>query len=259
MHTPNPLSVCVAAITNTGNHRSANEDCIAICEWVRAASMKSPMMIEMVLDEPRIVLIADGMGGQNHGQTASSMTVQYFARTIAVLVQEEDLASALHEANRRLYKAMSSSPVLRGMGTTIAGVLLLPNKAILFNVGDSRIYLQSGKCLRLLSQDDTHSFGHQNIAQTTGTMGHVLTQSLGGCEQYTPIQPHILARDAEPGERYLLCSDGLTDMLNLDAIESCLSPSGSETVRKLMETALEAGGKDNISVAMIELILQSGL
>jgi len=248
----NLMRMRVGALTHAGRVRDHNEDCMGICEWVRARPMESPVIIDCALDEPRICVIADGVGGHAGGETASSMTVRGLISAVAQMAGDEDVGVAIARVNDRIFQAMKTTPDLVGMGSTVVGVVTFCGELCLFNVGDSRGYLRVGNFLRLLTTDDTSRFSASDVSERTGQQDHSITQALGGRTSFTEIAPHLLHRPIEPGDRYLLCSDGLTDMLDLDAIEACLVDDVEESTTRLVEAALAAGGADNLSVMIID-------
>lgn len=137
------------------------------------------------------------------------------------------------------------------MGTTLAGAVLKADQLVTFNVGDSRCYLFSAGQLIQLSHDDVPE---QENDRPAPRRSHAITQALGGTSFPVTIEPHI---SADPplalGETLLLCSDGLTDMVNQRAIESILGDARTpvESVRRLAAKAFESGGRDNLSLIVV--------
>ena len=250
-----PLQMRIAAMTHPGLIRTHNEDCIGVTDWSRASPMASPVIIECSIDEPRLCVVADGLGGHSAGEVASTLVVRELAAAASEFKGPESVKAALHAINKRLYDIMQASPQLIGMGSTIAGLVTIDLDICLFNVGDSRVYLAVGDYLRLLSKDDSADAKNSDPSQRTGINSHGITQSLGGLSSFSPIDPHLIIRPAKPEDRYLLCSDGLTDMLDLDAIEASLTKDARSSVERLVQEALTAGGVDNISVIIVEIIL----
>jgi serine/threonine protein phosphatase PrpC len=127
------------------------------------------------------------------------------------------------------------------MGTTVVGLLLSATRAVWFNVGDSRIYRHRGGRLEQLSVDDVPS----------GPRSGLITQTLGGSPGFLPMAPHIGEEDLVLPSRWLLCSDGLTDMLGDAEIERALAASDEDALRALFTAAMQAGGADNISIVLV--------
>jgi serine/threonine protein phosphatase PrpC len=127
------------------------------------------------------------------------------------------------------------------MGTTVAGLLLTANRAVWFNVGDSRVYGQRAKRFELLSIDDV----------PPGPRSGVITQTLGGFCTFVPIEPHMGTEELVLPSRWLVCSDGLTDMVDDRDIERALAASDEEAVCTLFDLAMRAGGADNVSIIVV--------
>jgi serine/threonine protein phosphatase PrpC len=243
-----------ATMTHVGKVRPHNEDCVGLAGWLRSEPMTSALSLECRLDEPRLCLVSDGLGGHAGGEIASAMVTLGLAEAAPKLLSGEDVVTALSEVNKVLYDEMDKRPGLWGMGATVVGLLVVGSKAWLFNVGDSRGYLRIGPRLRLLTIDDNTAFGKIDVSERTSHPGASITQSLGGMPEWTPIEPHVVPREIEPGDRYLLCSDGLTDMLDLDGIERRLTDDARVSVEQLVSAALEAGGEDNVSVMILDFL-----
>jgi serine/threonine protein phosphatase PrpC len=160
---------------------------------------------------------------------------------------EAGVTSMIANANRRLFEEMFSSEGRPGMGTTIVGVLYFDREALVFNVGDSRAYeLRRGQMLQL-SQDDTLNANRGR----RGARSHALTQSLGGTTKPLALRPHIRRLPFEDHIGVLLCSDGLSDMVQEDEIVRVLSSHSDDPAERLVAAALDAGGKDNVTVIVI--------
>lgn len=155
--------------------------------------------------------------------------------------------NGLLAANERIYDLMRQRPDALGMGTTIVGAAINPQSFIHFNVGDSRIYRHSAGNLTRLSHDDVSDA----VANPFQRSSHLITQSLGGHPSKRRIAPHVAtAPSSSGGEALLLCSDGLTDMVNEEDILRVIEnmPDAEACARALFEFSLHAGGRDNISV-----------
>ena len=135
---------------------------------------------------------------------------------------------------------MAADRSFRGMGTTVAGLLLSAARVLWFNVGDSRVYRYRDGSLQQLSVDHV----------PPGLRSGIITQSLGGGFGFVPIEPDIGADDLAVPSRWLVCSDGLTDMIDDTEIARCLEDNDEEAARKLFEAAMAAGGDDNISIIL---------
>jgi PPM family protein phosphatase len=253
-----PLLLRATAVTHRGHLRPHNEDCIGVCEWARRLPMSTPVSFECVIDEPRLCIVSDGLGGHAGGEMASVMSVLHLIQSASSLQSEDAVATALREANKVIYESMEGNPELSAMGATVVGVALTGTSAWLFNVGDSRGYvLQAERPLRLASTDDTTD-RRVNPRERTGLRQHTISQCLGGQPFFDDIKPHIVPCELAPGDRFLLCSDGLTDMLDQDGIEACLTADGRTSVMKLLTAALDAGGFDNVSIILVDILAAAG-
>jgi PPM family protein phosphatase len=244
-----PSHIEVTAFTHKGCVRARNEDSIVVAGWVSDVEMSAPRRSRHALGEPLLFAVADGLGGHAAGEVASRLAIKRLAAGKAS-AQADCIAARLAGINTELYEAMKSDPSLVGMGTTIAGLVLCARRAVWFNVGDSRIYRERSGRIEQLSVDDV----------PPGPRNGVITQTLGGCRSFVPILPHIGGEDfaedfAEENlllrSRWLLCSDGLTDMLDDAEIERAFAASDEETLRTLFAAAMAAGGRDNISIVVV--------
>jgi serine/threonine protein phosphatase PrpC len=237
----------VAALTHQGAVRKQNEDGLAIDGTVLGGNMSSPVLRKLSGDGPHVLMVADGMGGHAHGEIASRVALEALLAEPSSFKSQAACSKALLSVNDRIYDLMQERPEVCGMGTTIAGVAIKTRSVIRFNVGDSRIYRHRFGRLARLSQDDV-PFAVPKTARRTS---HGITQSLGGRITRTLIAPHVAVAPAlQPNEAVLLCSDGLTDMMEEDEILHVLDnvPNPDACVRALFDLALSAGGQDNISV-----------
>ena len=246
------------AFTHQGAVRAGNEDTIAVGDWVMSAPMAAPAVFELEVARPVICLVADGMGGHAAGEVASRAVAEHLTKRAGQAVDEAALADLLAAANAELFELMGKRPALEGMGTTVAGVVIGPSGSLAFNVGDSRVYriLGSGPRaafrLEQLSTDDTHG---PKLAdgRTASITSPLMTQALGGDYEAFAIEPHLLPLPQAPRERYLICSDGLSDLVSRTALEACLGEDDRYSVQALFEAAMAAGGQDNISIVMLDV------
>lgn len=241
----------IATTTDAGAVRSFNEDAIAT---------------ELDLG---LALVADGMGGYKAGDVASGMAAAIVVEALkhhlnADTPTENNTAGALKYAvektNRSILKAAQANPQYHGMGTTLVMAVFHDNRLTFTHVGDSRLYrLRQGK-LKALTQD--HSILHEQVAQglisndeaKTSHNRHLVTRALGIEEQ---VQCKLQERPAEPGDIYLLCSDGLNDMVDDTDIELALNTLQANlplAARQLVMMANDNGGHDNISVILIKVL-----
>ncbi len=247
-------SATVHALTHTGARRAANEDALAVDDWICANDMSRPKALALGADTPHAVFVADGMGGHPGGDVASHTAVRFCAQRGRAVAGREDGERLITEVNAHLYAAMANGEGPPGMGTTLAGAILTPEAVVLVNIGDSKIYRFDGtRGLVQLSVDDTPGpklADGRTAAHTTP----ILDQTLGGQMHETPVTPHADAETPEPGTRYLLCTDGLTDLVGPDQLASLLAEKDDpDAVNRMFEFAMMEGGKDNITVALLAL------
>jgi serine/threonine protein phosphatase PrpC len=229
----------ITAFTHRGRLRANNEDTIAVGDWVSTVDMSGPEQSLHDLSTPLLCVVADGMGGHRAGEVASRYVTRRLAGEPDELADARAAADTLKTIDAELYRAMAGDEDLLGMGTTVVGLLLAP-VLVWFNVGDSRLYRYDRGRLAQISVDDTPA----------GPRSGLLTQSLGGALPPPGIAPHVGEQRLDVPARFLLCSDGLTDMLDDADIAQCLADADAEAVARLFNRAMLAGGADNISIVL---------
>ena len=234
---PNAAMRC-SAMTHAGHVRAGNEDTIAVSgtDEFPLESWQGALPIEHGW-----ALVADGIGGHVAGEVASQVVVELLRPVLGSLTNRHEITRALNAANSGLFATMKRLPALEGMGTTLAGAILREGSALVFNIGDSRIYLHHQGELTQISQDDVVG-------------GNMLTQCLGGFMEPIPLDPHVREIHLPHGAKLILCTDGLTDMVTDDDIAMILDWSNIDDASVLTEAALDAGGIDNVSAVVIEII-----
>lgn len=250
------LKLEFAGITDVGRVREKNEDAIAISE------------------EFQFAVLADGMGGYNGGEVASEMAVSgikeilekglrrnlfpfFWRRSLSVRHLLED---AIREVNQRIYQKAHSNPHYYGMGTTLAAAVFHGDRITIAHIGDSRIYrLRKGQLEQLtrdhtwvqeqidlgwMSEDEAQVSDHKNL----------LTRALGVQEN---VEAHINDLEMHADDLFLLCSDGLTDMLSPRNIKHIYQESAEHLApmcQHLFQAANSAGGHDNISIISVRVV-----
>jgi serine/threonine protein phosphatase PrpC len=232
----------VTALTHRGRVRAGNEDTILVGGWVSVVDMPAAEQTRHELSKPLMCAIADGMGGHRAGEVASRYVARRLCAEQERLTGAGAAATTLQQIDAELYEAMAADKNLSGMGTTIVGLVLAP-RLVWFNVGDSRLYRYDRGHLTQLSIDDT----------PPGPRSGALTQSLGGRHRRSSITPHLGEEPIAGPARYLLCSDGLTDMLDDREIEDCLALADLDAIMQLFDRAMRAGGQDNISIIIVSV------
>lgn len=215
---------------------------------------------DSVFAGPRLLAVADGMGGMAAGEVASNIVVGALAPLDedapgADLVQE--LKDAVDDANEQLRAAVEENPALEGMGTTLTAILFSGNRLALVNVGDSRTYLLRDKEIKQITRDDTYvqmlvDEGRITADEATShPQRSILTRALDGRE----VDPDFSVREAVPGDRYLLCSDGLSSVVSEETIAEALGTGPPpEACDRLVALALRGGGPDNITVIVADIL-----
>ncbi|MFC9331623.1 PP2C family protein-serine/threonine phosphatase [Kitasatospora sp. NPDC057015] len=248
--------IAVSALSHEGLVREHNEDSLVAGPWTLCATVTgNPQTLLFPLgNEPCVVAVADGLGGHPGGEVASALVARRLAAAGPGLAGEEAVRNVLHTCNRAVYEAAGGDPELAAMGTTVAGVVVLAESVISFNVGDSRVYRVTAEGLRRLSVDDSPPL--EPGRRTTS----IVTQTLGGSTALTVVRPHVRSTELHLGDRFLLCSDGLTDPVPEEELSDVLATPRGEAERadgraafELWKAAIEAGGPDNITLALVRV------
>jgi serine/threonine protein phosphatase PrpC len=210
----------------------------------------------------RLLVVADGMGGMAAGDVASRLTVEAMTSLdtpIDNAHQMDALHKALEAANGKIAEHVSGDLTLAGMGTTLTAVIFSGDRAALAHVGDSRAYLLRDGRLNQLTKDDTYvqMLVDQGLIRPEEAGSHprraVVTQALQG----EPVSPSYIIVEPEPGDRWLLCSDGLTTVVPTERIEAeMLAQSDPQScAQSLVDLALKGCGPDNVTVIVADLTL----
>ncbi|MEV0779865.1 protein phosphatase 2C domain-containing protein [Streptomyces sp. NPDC050428] len=249
--------ITVSALSHPGLVRDHNEDSLVVGPWTLCGTMtEGTQTLGFPLGNPLVVAVADGIGGQPAGEVASSLVVRHLASLGPTLDSEQAVRDALDVCNHAVYAAADRDPELATMGTTLAGAVVLAKELLVFNVGDSRVLDVSpnglgegGTPLHQMSVDDSPPLAPGR--RTTS----IITQALGGAPRFSPITPHVSTVPLTAGEHYLVCTDGLTDPVPEDRLEDLLrTHDDGRAAYELWRSAIEAGGPDNITLALIDLL-----
>jgi serine/threonine protein phosphatase PrpC len=215
--------------------------------------MSEPLQWQISLETPLTIVVADGMGGHAAGEIASNYVATHIAKQVSYIGDAKSAGILLQNINTELYGSMSTDRSLVGMGSTAVGLILIQQRVIWFNVGDSRLYRHRNDFLRQISVDDVpDQMIREGLGQ--GRKSHAITQSFGGMKTIQHIIPHTGMDDFSDSSRWLLCSDGLTDMIDIDTMEACMKAEDREAVLRLFKAAMDAGGEDNISIAVVSIV-----
>ena len=247
-----------AALSDNGQVRAHNEDAIVVCADYGCA------------------VLADGMGGYNAGEVASAMTAQIIAEYLCTkmdaiwfpsmgprpVAMARWITEAIELANRSVLHAALTNPECAGMGTTVVVASCLQDKLILAHVGDSRAYRYRDGVLSRLTQD--HSVLQEQINAGLiseedarySSIKNLITRAVGTQEE-PQVELHI--HQTMDDDLYLMCSDGLTDMLGHDEILSLIKQDAkdlSQCCASLIDRANDRGGLDNISVILFRVLAE---
>lgn len=234
------------SITDIGRKRKVNQDYVYTSE-------------EQVGNLPNLFLVADGMGGHKAGDYASKLTIETMIASIEASFENNPVKifeKAIGAANETIRSKAAAQAELEGMGTTVVAATCLGNYLYVANVGDSRLYV-IGKEIRQITRD--HSLVEEMVR--IGTISHaearvhpdknIITRAVGASEK---VEPDFFTVELEKGDLVLMCTDGLTNMLEDEEIRMILGGARDivEKAQALVEAANRNGGKDNISVVLIE-------
>ncbi|NLT95003.1 MAG: Stp1/IreP family PP2C-type Ser/Thr phosphatase [Clostridia bacterium] len=233
----------VNSLTNIGLVRKANED-------------------SFLTDKNRgLFVVADGMGGHEAGERASSIAIKtldkYLTSEVIATSKGEGLCQAIQIANELIYQESQQNTCYSGMGTTITAALFIDDQLIIGHIGDSRAYLIRDNTIKLLTND--HSLVGELLRKGELTESeayrhphrNILTRALGTEKK---VEIDISEYKIKSGDLVLLCTDGLYNLLNDNEILAEILKNGYDlkrTVNRLVQTALERGGVDNITVILI--------
>ena len=271
-----PLSslvrIDIDAQSHTGHHRANNEDHFLVARLGRTlqtliTSLPAGDVPERTEEVNYVMVVADGMGGHAAGEFASRMAISALVSLALEIpdwifkVDEEHARELERRARTRVQETGAllvergrRDAALRGMGTTLTAARSLGRDLLITHVGDSRAYLFRAGSLYRLTRDHTYA----QLLVDTGQLApgdiadsryrHVLTNALGGSSEQVQVDTDRL--QLEDGDRLLLCSDGLTDLVDDGAITSILREAtrSSDACERLVHRALDRGGRDNVTV-----------
>jgi PPM family protein phosphatase len=239
--------IAVTALSHCGAVRDHNEDSLVAGPWTLCATVtENPQTLFFPLGTPLVAAVADGLGGHPGGEVASALVARQLAQAGPSLDSEDSVRETLSRCNRAVHAAASRSPALTAMGTTVAGVVVTPGLVLAFNVGDSRVYAAGPGGLRQLSTDD------RPPAQRLPS--GIVTQTLGGNDELAAVDAHLASSPPSEDTSYLICTDGLTDPVPDELLDQVLRRHrDGRAVFELWKAAIEAGGPDNITIALVRL------
>jgi serine/threonine protein phosphatase PrpC len=267
------LTVRSYGLTDRGRVRPTNEDAFLIAELAKAMRVRQSSLNQADThygtECGQLFLVADGMGGHQAGEQASSLAVLSIERFALDTLKwffhlegpEEqnvlaEFQTALHQADQALFHEAARRPEWRGMGTTLTMAYRLDSDLFVIHVGDSRCYLHRDGRLTCLTRD--HTLTDELVRRGAiepeeaahHPYRHIITNCVGGTEEGVDVEARKL--ELAPGDVILLCSDGLTEMVKDDAIAAVLHEEDDprRACERLIAMANAAGGKDNITVVV---------
>ena len=247
------MKLRITAVSDKGCVRESNEDMVLVGKkLIRDNRLQGA--VEPGKDNPIfIVAVADGMGGANAGEVASQMVLEMLREGLYGLetgLDDEALKAAIKtlglETHQRVLHEGMADPAKRGMGSTLVGLFYYDGRLFLINAGDSRLYRFRNDILMQVSRD--HSL--RELSGNNETPSNVIINSFGGGKAFY-VDVEIASKKVLEGDIFLLCSDGVSDMLSDEEIEEVLAKEGFEDA--LLEASKNKGGEDNISYVMIEV------
>lgn len=267
------MIIKLSAITDIGKARANNEDAFAICPSLLNSNWEQEETASYIPieDTGSIMIVADGMGGPEAGEVAShiaiesikkSFTPDWIAQYTDVDKKKSFLQNAVERANNAIEKTVEDNFESVGMGTTLVLCWIFSDMAYIAWCGDSRCYVYNPiKGLTLLTKD--HSYVQElvdcgDISENEAFMhpeSNIITRGLGDLD--IPANPDIITCSVSPNDMFLLCSDGLSGLCRDRDIESVLDQYYTDITqckKKLLKLALDAGGDDNICIALASVI-----
>lgn len=233
------------SITDIGKKRKVNQDFVYTSDTA-------------IGNLPNVFIVADGMGGHNAGDYASKVTVETMVEGISSSFEKNPVrifGKTIDMANERIRKSAAENPELVGMGTTVVAATCIGKYLQVANVGDSRLYVVNQE-IRQITQD--HSLVEEMVR--AGVLGreeankrqdkHIITRAVGAA---AGVEPDYFSVELKEDDIVLMCSDGLTNMLEDEEIRMILNIAGDveEQAKELVKRANDKGGGDNISVILI--------
>jgi protein phosphatase len=267
------LAVRAFGLTDLGKVRPGNEDHFLVAELSRRLLVRQTSVPQAASRQGRsraqVLLVADGMGGHAAGEVASALSVEAVESFVLEVLRVfsnlqasdehgviADLRQAVLQADARIAQEVALHPELAGMGTTLTMAFVSGSRLFVIHAGDSRCYLCRGGRLERLTEDHTVVAGMVERGEISPEQArqhpyrHVVTNVLGGGKPGLRVDVHRAA--LEPGDVLLLCSDGLTEMIDDGQIGAVLAgePEPEPAARRLVAQANEAGGRDNVTAVV---------
>jgi len=243
-----PYKILSCGMSDIGLVRQNNEDV-----WAKMPAL-------------RFFALADGMGGHQAGEVAAKEAVGALIAIVekklksrpSLLETQAIIQRAIEQVNSLVYKMGRSDNDLQGMGTTLCCIYFYERGIVYGHVGDSRVYRQRAKKLHQLTKDHSLLSELIDLGQLSEKQAseflykNIITRAIG---TEPKVEPSVQTDDVAPDDIYLMCTDGLSDLLSLEEIEKIINrtPSLQECAKKLIQAAKDEGGYDNITVVLIKV------
>lgn len=235
------MKIQACGMTHPGCARPNNEDAVALPGLVMVDQSENSVHVSPT-KRPALFAVIDGLGGHRCGEEASRLVAHSLLELAQKIHSVRDLEVGLESINQRLFSEMGMDERRRGYGAVAAGVVFDVDSAFIFNLGDARVYEYSNGYAVLMSSD-------QRIPGS-----NAVTQSFGGREEYKAIIPKITEHTIDGSLRFLICSDGLWESVDLPSLEKCLAIEELRSAaEQLMDEALKANASDNVSLVVIDI------
>lgn len=259
------VKIKFAARSEIGNVRTNNEDNLYCNGLMMTVSERErPFLLSGITESPAIFAVCDGMGGEDSGELASLTAIQtlqeYSGKIFSNLLDaDKEVCDYVKEANRKLLEIMRTQGIR--MGTTLVLAVAGADSFTIYNLGDSRGFrVENGNFLRV-TDDHTLAEDKMRMGMLTPEQAeksrerHILTRYLGDSDEYGVMPDTSRAFSFAANSRGLLCSDGLTDMLSFPEISRIMKAAKdpAEAVNILVNSALDHGGKDNVTCLVFEI------
>ena len=246
-------------ISNTGKVRSNNEDCLLLNDLLLSgAEMTDAECLESG-GTKSVYCVADGMGGHLKGELASRTVLEVIRTSYTRAETAEDIRDVLSSAKKELDNIARADRESHGLGSTVSGMMLIKDRAIVFNCGDSRVYSTGGESLRKLTRD--HSVVQELVDagiiseddMRTHPKKNIITSSLMG--DLNERLPEMYFKEIRPEkhQRFLLCTDGVWESMSAAQMEKCVAAKElKDAAYCLFDRTMENGATDNLSFILLE-------
>ena len=253
------MRIEVVYITHQGKIRKHNEDSIILLNQVIQID-EMPIPILKKFDEKKAIFaVADGMGGHSAGEIASRKVLEYMANKWESIDSVQEIIENIQNSHFMLIEYARKNPGIVNFGTTIAGLWISNFRGVVFNVGDSRIYRINQGYLEQISKDQSlvQSLIEKGQISEEDAKNHpkknVILESIGGILDRRKIKINFKEINIKEKDSFMICSDGVSDILSVDEIENNLKGNSIQNVKNIFDKIMAKGGCDNISIILINI------